>query len=175
MGTQLGHSDTVGTSSGFVKRERVPHFGTHGPLVSSAPAVSTGDPPDTSAQETGKAPKPSGMHTSTSGCITRRSLEELQDSKHPKHGLPELHRAQHGTAGGWRMALGIKGALGRRPASRGTASTAHAAYWYKCFLTQPPKIFYICKLAMVKHLTSTCYEAERVSAFPPPRCCLSVP
>lgn len=105
MGTQLGHSDTVGTSSSFVKRERVPHFGTHGLLVSSAPAVSTGDPPDTLAQETGKAPKPSRMHTSTLGCITRRSLEELQDSKHPRHGLPKSLRAQHGTAGGWLSGL----------------------------------------------------------------------
>lgn len=53
----MGSSSTVGTSSTFLSntREHASNFGTCRLLVSSAPAVSTGDMPDTLDHTTGKS------------------------------------------------------------------------------------------------------------------------
>lgn len=53
----MGSSSNAGTSSTFLSntRERVSDFGTCGLLVSSAPAVNTGDMPDTLDRPTGES------------------------------------------------------------------------------------------------------------------------
>lgn len=84
----MGSSSTVGMSSPFLSdtRERASNFGTCSHLISSAPAINTGDMPDTLDLMTGKssgalweAHTHAGVQHYTDPVLQAQPLGELKD------------------------------------------------------------------------------------------------
>lgn len=152
----MGSSSTVGMSSTFLSdmTERASNFGTWRLLVFFAPAVNTGDMPDTMDRTPGKSS--GGLWEALTHAGVQHCADPLLQAQpvgswrthHPAAPAAGAHR-RNGTAvtapqqaeGRWLS--GTKGALCTCPASINVISTVHTPYWSKYFLTQHLKFLHL--------------------------------
>lgn len=152
----MGSSSTVGMPSTFLSdmTEHASNSGTWRLLVSSAPAVNTGDMPDTLDRTPGKssgglweAPTHAGvqhradplLQAQPSGSSRTRCPAAPAAGAHRRNGT-EVAAPQQAEG---RWLSGTKGALCTCPASINASSTAHTPYWSKYFLTEHLKFLHL--------------------------------